>query len=97
VVEGSVLTFTVSASDADLPAQALSYSLVGAPVGAGINSTTGVFSWTPSAAGVYTFTVKVTDDGVPPLSDQETISIEVASSSPSTYHTYLPIIFKVFD
>src|SRR5204863_116451 len=47
--EGATLTFTVSATDADLPANSLTYSLeAGAPAGASINSTTGLFSWTPS-------------------------------------------------
>ena len=64
VNEGNLLTFTASATDADLPANTLTYSLVGAPVGASINSVTGVFTWTPAAVqgqGSFNFTVRVSD------------------------------------
>src|SRR5439155_1019004 len=59
-------TFTATASDHDLPGNALTFSLVGAPTGASIDASTGVFTWTPSEAqgpGSYTFKVRVTDDG----------------------------------
>ena len=62
--ESTLLTVQISASDADLPAQTLSYALgQGAPAGASITST-GSFSWTPSEAdgpGVFTVPVIVTD------------------------------------
>ena len=81
VDEGSPLTFTASATDPDLPANNLSFSLdAGAPAGATINPTTGEFSWTPDeAAGpaVHSVTVRVTDDGEPNLDDFETINITV--------------------
>src|SRR5262249_17444317 len=48
VTEGSLLTFAVSASDPD-PGNSLIYTLAaGAPLGASINPTTGVFTWTPA-------------------------------------------------
>src|SRR6185369_12387583 len=71
-------TFTASGSDADVPVQTLTYSLSGAPAGATINSSTGVFNWTPSEAqggSVYTFSVIVSDGS---LSDTKTIHITVA-------------------
>jgi len=77
VNEGSLLTFTTVATDADIPANTLTYSLVGAPTGALINATTGVFTWTPTEAqgpGSYSFAIRVSD-GV--LTDQETITITV--------------------
>jgi len=40
------LTFTATATDIDVPAQTLIFSLVGAPTGASIDSVTGEFSWT---------------------------------------------------
>ena len=79
---GSTLMFAVSGADADLPAQTLTYSLTGAfPAGASINPATGVFNWTPTAAQagqVYTFTVRVTDNGAGQLYAQETIRVGAA-------------------
>lgn len=72
------LTFTASATDADLPAQTLTYSLVSAPSGAAINSSSGLFSWTPTNAqgpGVYTFTVVVSDSDN--LTDSQQIAVTV--------------------
>ncbi len=64
VNEGSLLSFTATATDADIPANTLTFSLVGAPAGAAIAGSTGVFSWTPTEAqgpGTYNFTVRVSD------------------------------------
>jgi hypothetical protein len=81
VNEGSLLTFTASATDSDVPANSLTYSLdPGAPAGASINPTTGVFSWTPTEAqgpGSPSVTIRVTDNGVPALNAAETITITV--------------------
>ncbi len=82
VSEGVELTFTASASDSDLPANTLTYSLdAGAPTGAAINASSGVFTWTPGEAqgpGNYPITVRVTDSGSPALSDSETITVTVS-------------------
>jgi hypothetical protein len=62
----------------------LTFSLVGAPVGASINPTTGVFSWTPTAAQAgndgttYTFSVAVSDGDV---STSSPISVQVLLKS----------------
>jgi cyclophilin family peptidyl-prolyl cis-trans isomerase len=64
VNELATLNFTVTATDADLPAQALTYSLINAPSGVTINSSTGQVSWTPTEAqgpALHTFQVRVTD------------------------------------
>ena len=45
-----VYTFTAGASDPDVPANTLSFSLLGAPAGATIHPATGAFSWTPTEA-----------------------------------------------
>ncbi len=74
------LAFTASASDADLPANTFSFSLVGAPAGASIDPVSGQFAWTPSeqqGPGVHTFQVVVTDNGAPVRSASETISVTV--------------------
>ncbi|MEZ6061266.1 MAG: putative Ig domain-containing protein [Planctomycetaceae bacterium] len=75
------LTFTATASDPDIPPNALTFSLdAGAPAGATIDPVTGVFRWTPTTAFSgqdVPVTVRVTDDGNPSLDDFETIIIAV--------------------
>jgi hypothetical protein len=81
VNEGSPLSFTATATDGDVPAHTLTFSLdAGAPAGASINPSSGAFTWTPTEAdgpGTYNVTVRVTDNGSPNLSDSETIQITV--------------------
>ncbi len=81
VIAGTALSFTASATDPDA-GQTITYSLgAGAPAGASIDSSTGAFTWTPTAAQVagspYTVTVRATDDGTPPLSDQQSFTVVV--------------------
>ena len=53
-VRNGLLTFAVNATDPDLPFQSLIYSLdAGAPLGAAIHPSTGIFSWTPSNAHAF--------------------------------------------
>lgn len=80
------LTFTATATDADA-GQVLKYSLINAPTGAAINTTTGAFSWTPSATGTYSFKVRVTDNGIPALYDEELVSVTVTA-------TFAPLMMK---
>jgi hypothetical protein len=79
--EGTLLSFSAVASDADF-GQALSFSLdLGAPEGASIHPTNGTFVWMPSEAqgpGIHSITVRVTDSGTPPLADSKTFSVTVA-------------------
>src|SRR5882672_5808953 len=78
--EGSLLAFTATATDADIPANTLCFSLdTGSPPGATIGCGTGILTWTPSPgqAGTYLITVRATDNGLPPLSDSETITVLV--------------------
>lgn len=79
--EGALLTFTCVASDTNVPAQSLAFSLVpGAPAGAAIHATNGVFTWTPAEAdgpGVYSVGLRVTDNGTPSLSATQMITITV--------------------
>jgi hypothetical protein len=76
---GSLLSFTATATDADIPANTLTFSLVNPPAGASINfnSTPGLFNWTPSTADSYPVTVKVCDNATTPLCDEEPITITV--------------------
>ena len=81
VLGGSLLTFTAKATDSDVPAQVLTYSLdAGAPSEAGIDPEKGLFTWVPTATGMtgpHQITVRVTDSASPALNDFETINIEV--------------------
>ena len=87
VFEGVELTLNASATDPDLPANGLAFSLdAGARAGATIDSRTGAFSWTPTEAqgpGTYTITARVTDNGTPsPSSQTFTVSVKEANSVP---------------
>jgi hypothetical protein len=81
VNEGWMLSFVATASDPDLPANPLTYSLgPGAPAGAAIGPTTGIFTWTPAEAqgpAVYTLAVIVTDGSSPPLSATNMVKVTV--------------------
>ena len=78
---GVAITFTATATDADIPANTLAFSLdAGAPAGAAINASTGAFSWTPAANGSFPVTVRVTDNGTPVLSASELITITVSAA-----------------
>lgn len=76
VDENGLLSFTVSSKDPD--GDEISYSVVGLPPGAGFNSNSGVFSWTPSftGSGDYSVVFMVTDGFV---TDSETITITVGN------------------
>ena len=84
VDEMSLLTFTATATDADIPVQTLTFSLSGTvPAGASITSA-GVFTWTPTEAqgpGDYTFNVVVSDGA---LTASETITVHVNEDNAPT-------------
>jgi hypothetical protein len=83
VEPGQILSFTAVAQDLNIPAQTLTFSLgPGAPAGASIGATSGLFNWTPGVAGDYSITVRVTDNGDPPLSSAETIIVTVGNRPP---------------
>jgi subtilisin family serine protease len=93
IAEGNQLTFTASATDVNTN-QSLTYTLgSGAPAGATINATTGVFSWAPTSSGTYNVTLVVTDNGTPALSDSETFTITVDDDNQWTpeYVRYLSL------
>ncbi|MDB6028939.1 MAG: hypothetical protein JWM68_5162 [Verrucomicrobiales bacterium] len=81
VTEGSLLTVNASATDADLPANTLTYSLEpGAPAGMTINSGSGVISWTPGESDGpddTQVTVRATDNGSPVLSSTKTFTVTI--------------------
>lgn len=78
-VLGKEFSMPVKASDED-PDTKLSYSLSGAPEGATINAETGEFKWTPPATmvpGAVKVTVQVADNGNPPNTVKQEITITV--------------------
>src|SRR6185503_9772687 len=78
-------TFTATATDSDVPAQTLAFSLVGGPTGATIDGTTGVFSWTPTEAqgpGDYPFSVRVSD-GVTNTDASSTLHVTEGNAAPA--------------
>lgn len=76
VNEGSTDSFTAVATSSILTP---TFSLApGAPAGAKINPVTGLFTWTPTAAGVYSVTVDVTGNTSPPVVDAESFTITVS-------------------
>jgi len=77
------LTFTAIATDEDVPADELTFSLalgVPAATGARINPTTGEFWWAPSeeqGPGLYPITIIVSDGNPINSTDEETIWVRV--------------------
>ena len=103
--ELSNLTFQAVGSDIDVPAQTLGYTLANGvtscgtitscvvPAGASINSSTGVFSWTPDATqgpGVYRFRVRVSD-GILQSAEEITVTVnDVIATNPQLVFTSAP-------
>ncbi|MCP4992875.1 MAG: DUF11 domain-containing protein, partial [Gammaproteobacteria bacterium] len=86
ITETLELTFTVQATDDDVPTQTLSFNLGSdAPVGASINSNSGLVSWTPAegaGGNVFTFTILVTDTGSLTDSGQVQVTVISANAAP---------------
>jgi hypothetical protein len=78
---GQNIVINLKATDDDLPQQTLTYSAVSPlPLGASLNSQTGVFTWVvpqDPPVGTNVITLKVTDDSQPPLSAQHSFNIVV--------------------
>jgi hypothetical protein len=86
--ELATLSVSASATDADIPANTLTFSLVLPPAGLSINPNTGAINWTPTEAqgpSVNTITVVVTDNGSPPLSSTNsfTVTVNEVNSAPN--------------
>jgi Glycosyl hydrolase family 98/Glycosyl hydrolase family 98 C-terminal domain/Carbohydrate binding module (family 6) len=77
---GVTLNLTNTATDSDVPAQTLTYSLLTAPTNAAINSSNGVLTWRPTVAQADTlnaFTVLVVDSGTPGLSATQSFTVTI--------------------
>ncbi|WP_439882733.1 putative Ig domain-containing protein [Pontibacter sp. MBLB2868] len=86
---GDMVSFTAIASDADLPAQQLTYSLLSLagenyPQGATINAATGVFSWNSAghAYNEYKFKVKVADSNGGSTEQLVSLTLRSANQAP---------------
>ncbi len=82
----TTLVVTNTATDADVPAQTLTYSLTSTVAGANqpVISPAGVITWTPdlSQAGTSSvFTTIVTDDGTPAMSATNSFTVMVVGAS----------------
>lgn len=80
VEEGGTVNFTVAATDADIPADAITYSLANAPAGMTVDPSTGVVSWVTGEAdgpGIYNVTVRATDNGSPSLTGEAVVAVIV--------------------
>jgi len=80
IYSGQTVHFTASATDTDQPPQTLTFTLdPGAPAAAGISSA-GVFDWPATNAAfpsTSNITIRVTDNGTPPLSATRTFSVTI--------------------
>jgi autotransporter-associated beta strand protein len=80
ITAGQTLLVTNSATDADVPAQTLTWNLATSPAGATINAASGLVTWRPAISqspSTNLFTVVVTDNGVPPLATTQSFSVVV--------------------
>jgi hypothetical protein len=92
---GAFFTFSVQASDTDLPEQTLTYSLQDGPAKAVIDLETGVFTWVPGLGqGPQDYMLKVcVSDGT--LSTCQDVTIRVAGvPTQPLIKIYLPIISR---
>ena len=78
---GQTVHFTATAADAEGAFQTLTFSLdPGFPAGATINPSTGDFSWMATNSpppSTNAITIRVTDNGVPPMSGTQTFTVSV--------------------
>jgi hypothetical protein len=83
---GTALSLPLTATDAQEQPNALAFTLVSGPAGASL-SPSGLFTWTPpqsASASTNLVTVRVADQGQPPLTDTKSFAVEVPAVAPST-------------
>ena len=77
VNEGQTLNLTASATDSDIPANTITYSVEG-PAGISINPSTGALTWTaPAGADTNLVTVTARDNGNPSLYAARSFTVTV--------------------
>src|SRR5262249_39611678 len=92
------VSIQLSAHDADLPPNHLTFTLLSGPLGATVGADSGLFQWAPKVSQAGTenhIVVQVTDDGLPPLSATTSFDVMVLESAGSL--TLVPISDQVLD
>lgn len=83
VTLGQTLSFAASATDAEAPPQTLLFGMESTiPSGAAIGAASGLFTWTPTVEqtpGTNVVTLRVTDNGAPPLSAARSFTVFVVA------------------
>jgi hypothetical protein len=82
---GQTVAFTASATDTNLPAQTLTFSLLNGPGNAALNTNSGAFAWRPwatQADSTNLFSLKVVDNGTPSLSATQSFTVTVNPLTP---------------
>ncbi len=77
---GQTVAFTASATDTDQPPQTLTYALPSGAANATLNTNSGAFSFRPlvtQANSTINFTLEVSDNGSPSMSDTQNFSVTV--------------------
>ena len=88
IQELSKLILNITATDADVPTDTLSYSATNLPTGASINASTGTLTWTPTESQDGRYTIQVTvSDGTSTDSQSFTITVQEVNSPPILYLT----------
>jgi hypothetical protein len=80
ITAGQTLFVTNFATDSDSPAQTLTWRLATQPAGATISAASGLITWRPAISqspSTNSFTVVVTDNGVPAMSATQNFSVVV--------------------
>lgn len=88
---GDTLNVTESSTGTEQGPLTPSFSLVSAPTGMTINSSTGAISWTPTANQadkVHTITVRVTEDGVVANSKDKSFTVTVLGNNSTTFWSW---------
>jgi hypothetical protein len=77
---GQTVAFTASATDTDQPPQTLTFALLAGATNATLNTNSGAFSFRPlvtQANSTNNFTLKVSDNGTPPMSATQSFLVLV--------------------
>lgn len=91
---GMTLTLTNVATDNDVPAQTLAFSLLTAPTNAVLNTNSGVLTWRPlvtQANTINPFTVMVADNGTPSMSATQSFVVTVTNLAKPVISSVTPL------